>query len=1112
MSTFPYPGLRPFKTEENDIYFGRKEFITQLTARISKEHFIAVLGDSGCGKSSLVRAGLLSNLQTVQVDGREHWCSAIMRPAKNPFYCLAAALLRDFGQDSVINTLNEAYRKQYGLKTIGEATIKVLQQQLEEDLESSCQLLEDLLLSMAHPDAPAPDNYSLLIVVDQFEELFLQTDRQVAEKFIQWLLQASHFAKSRIYVVITMRTEFLDDCARYSQDLLTAINEGFFQIPYLNPKQIAETIEYPARICNGEVEPDLIERLVADVQAMGDESYPDQLPLLQQTLVNLWMQVANTKEKKLTLQHYNQQNLAEALTNPADEIYNNVPDEKKKLIEILFRRISGKDSTDNYSRHPVVLRDIAALANVLSEAVSTVAEEYQTQTPKCNFLFAQNKSEQGFLQADSRVDIRHESIIRQWKRLKDWTDEEASAAKRYRQWEEAAIEWKKGNGELRHGRYLEITEILIEDLRRLYPSHAQLKLWANRYGKHFDLAWDFLEKSQAAEEETKRRKELEIQRQIELKDKEERLQLALDKERVALEKEELAAKEQQVALDRLKIARRLRDVAIYSTFIVALFAGWGFWERDRALEAEKTAIEAEQARAESLFNSYVQHSSLLVRHHQYTQARDILKQSYSLDEKIQPAPRHARNLLDGFINISLARPQQTYSGAKTPLLRMATSPDKKQLAAVGEHATIVLFDAVSGTFLKKFNTEQSKTLQAVQYHPNNLWLITAGEDGKITIWSLETAQPVKQWDTGKPISALALNNKGDLIASVGNNNKITLWNTEGQVQNTLDSGQTGRISSLTFSHDDTMLASTAYDNTTHLWQMPTGERIQQFSAHTDHVQKAIFSPDNQLLATASDDKTIKLWKIESGKAIKTLNGHQDKVFSLKFIQNGRYLVSGSADSTLRIWDVDSGVTVKVLEGHTGFVNDIDYDGTYIYSASNDSSIKKWNSKLAYQYRVNVDKPATATAIAPEGDKIAVGFENGSLELRTFPEGQLLATQETAHERDVQRIAFSPNNKFVASTSLDHTAKIWEIENNQFDLFGTINHQSGVNAATFSPNGQTVVTASYDGNMGYFALNSQKTRFIPLYQANQEMNSIVWQQDKILTSSDNQAYLWQQNQW
>jgi WD40 repeat protein/energy-coupling factor transporter ATP-binding protein EcfA2 len=1111
MSNFPYPGLRPFKTEENDIYFGRDEFITKLTERISKEHFIAVLGDSGCGKSSLVRAGLLSHLSLVKVGGRYHWCSAVMRPAKNPFYCLAADLLRDFGKDSVINTLNEAYCKKYKLKEISENEIKQLQQELEKDSKLSCDLLEELLKSMT-----TSDNYSLLIVVDQFEELFLQTDRQVAEKFIQWLLQASHFAKSRIYVVITMRTEFLDDCARYSQDLLSAINEGFFQIPYLNPKQIAETIEYPARMRNGEVEPALVKRLVSDVQAMGDDSYPDQLPLLQHTLVNLWMQVANTKEKKLTLQHYTQGSLAEALTNTADEIYDYATDNGKKLIEILFRRISRKDGTSNYSRYPVVLADIAALAGTNVNAVSTVADDYQRL--ECNFLFAQNKSEKGYLQADSRVDIRHESIIRQWQRLKEWTDDEAKTAKRYKQWEDAACEWEQGNGELRHGRYLEITEILIEDLRRLYPSDAQLKLWASRYGEHFDLAWEFLEKSREAEEELRclaeKAEKREIQRQLELKDRKEREQLALDKERVALEKEELAIKERQVAFDKLIAARRLRNVAIASTIIIALVATWGFRERDRALEAEKIALAAEQARAESLFNSYIQHSSLLARYNQYAQARNVLNQSYPLDEKIQPSPRHVRNLLDGFINISLAQEKQNYSGAKAPLHRLAISQDKKQLAAVGENATIVLFDAITGNLLKRFNTEQSTTLKAVQYHPNNLWLITAGEDGKITIWSLETAQPVKQWDTGKPISALVLNNKGDLIASAGDDNKIILWNTEGQVQNPdgLDSGQTDRISSLTFSHDDTMLASTAYDNTTHLWKMPTGERIRQFSAHTDHVQKAIFSPDDKLLVTASDDKTIKFWEIDSGKAIKTLNGHQDEVFSLNFIQNGSYLVSGSADSTLRIWDVDSGVTVKVLEGHTGFVNDIDYDGTYIYSASNDGSIKKWDSKLAYQYRINVDKPATATVIAPDGDKIAVGFENGSLELRTFPEGQLLATQETPHERDVQRIAFSPNNQFMASASLDQTAKIWKIENNQLDLLGTINHQAGVNAVTFSPDGKTVVTASYDGNMGYFALDSQKTQFIPLYQKNQEMNSIVWQQDKILTTSDNQAYLWQQDQW
>ncbi len=346
--TTPYPGLRPFKSHESHLFFGRDEFITQLTEKLNSHYFISVVGDSGCGKSSLVRAGLLARLLVVGADGRDFWRIATMRPGSQPFSNIAAALLNKKtshtgGEEFV---LREEYLKKHPLEE--KQSVAHLAQSLRKDLKISYQELEILL----------PANHSLLIVVDQFEELFHHAEKGIQQKeevvdFIQWLLATAH-AESKIYVVITMRADHLEECAAHD-DLIETINDGFFQIPHLNREQLKETIELPARMYEGEVEPRLVERLLDHLEELGTDCRPDHLPLLQYVLVQMWLRM-DTEPKKLTLEHYAEigGNLAAALTWMADQTYNGSTDDEKKIVEILFRRLTQKEGT-HYIRHPVQL-------------------------------------------------------------------------------------------------------------------------------------------------------------------------------------------------------------------------------------------------------------------------------------------------------------------------------------------------------------------------------------------------------------------------------------------------------------------------------------------------------------------------------------------------------------------------------------------------------------------------------------------------------------------------------------------------------------------------------------------------------------------------------------
>jgi hypothetical protein len=274
MSDSPYIGLRSFNREDQDLFFGREQHTDELLQRLSNQHFLAVVGDSGCGKSSLIKAGLIPGLQTGYLfEAGSHWRIAETRPGNAPFAELAKALAKDAA-------LGQAYQAALA----------------EELLSRSPFSLHELLAIQ-----PLPNNAKLLIVCDQFEELFRYAkepaQREQAAAFVALLLASANpypladgTLSGSIYVILTMRSDYLGDCARFA-GLSEAINQGLYLTPRLNRQQLRDAIEKPALVENGKVEPALLVKLLAET---GNNA--DQLPLLQHLLMRLW---DNAKAGKL---------------------------------------------------------------------------------------------------------------------------------------------------------------------------------------------------------------------------------------------------------------------------------------------------------------------------------------------------------------------------------------------------------------------------------------------------------------------------------------------------------------------------------------------------------------------------------------------------------------------------------------------------------------------------------------------------------------------------------------------------------------------------------------------------------------------------------------------
>ncbi|MBT7028182.1 MAG: ATP-binding protein, partial [Verrucomicrobia bacterium] len=309
----PFPGLRPFEMQEKYLFFGREDQTVELLKRLGQARFLAVVGTSGSGKSSLVRAGLLPELHGgTMTDAGSSWEISVMRPGGDPLTNLARAL-----EDSGIYDTDEDNYYRHLRAMLGRSTMGLIE-------------------AVAQSKIKKEDN--LLIVVDQFEEIFrFRSDNanhaEEAANFINLLLEASEQTEKSIFVIITMRSDFLGDCSQF-RGLAEAVNEGEYLIPRLNRNQRRLAIEGPVKVGGKQIEARLLQQLLNDI---GDD--PDQLPILQHALMRTWeYHEKGGGQGNLDLEHYEATGgMQEALSRHADEVYDELPtDEDRKYCEKIF--------------------------------------------------------------------------------------------------------------------------------------------------------------------------------------------------------------------------------------------------------------------------------------------------------------------------------------------------------------------------------------------------------------------------------------------------------------------------------------------------------------------------------------------------------------------------------------------------------------------------------------------------------------------------------------------------------------------------------------------------------------------------------------------------------
>ena len=478
----PFPGLRPFKQGEEHYFFGRENQTDTLIDKLVKTRFLAVIGSSGSGKSSLVNCGLLPALHGgLMPTAGTSWRIAHCRPSGMPIRSLANALAHP-------GTLFDHYDNQaIDLADVLDTTLRMSPDGIRDTFE------------LARPAS----NVNLLVVVDQFEELFRyavatsisksvskgsaatgHTPRTEAAEFIKLLLNARSHANERIYIVLTMRSDFLGDCTQF-EGLAEAINEGQYLVPRMTREERRLAIAGPVGVGGAKIDSVLLNRLIND---LGDD--PDQLSILQHALNRIWArwEELGKADEALGLPHYSAiGSLQLALDQHAEKVYAELTTDRQQLVcEKLFKALTNKATDPRGVRRPTSLAHLSELTQASIDELTAIIGVFRK--PSRSFLMPEATQA---LDPDTIIDISHESLMRMWKRLSRWADQEAESTRVFQRLANTAILHAAGKAGLWRDPDLQLA---LEWRMRNAPNAR----WASRIGPGFDQAMSFLDDSRAA--------------------------------------------------------------------------------------------------------------------------------------------------------------------------------------------------------------------------------------------------------------------------------------------------------------------------------------------------------------------------------------------------------------------------------------------------------------------------------------------------------------------------------------------------------------------------------------------------------------------------------------
>ncbi len=961
----PFPGLRPFRSDEHHLFFGREEQTAALLQLLRTNRFLAVVGTSGSGKSSLVRAGMIAALHGgIMTHAGSTWEVLVLRPGGNPVENLARAFVdADLYDREDAGTLPRLL-----------ATLK----------RSRFGLVE----AMKQSDVFEPGT-NLLVVIDQFEELFRFRQQGVeseetASAFVNLLLTASEQAECPIYVTITMRSDYLGDCSEIP-GLAEKVNEGEYLIPRLSRDQKRAAIEKPIGVGGAKISPLLAQRLLNDV---GDD--PDQLPVLQHALMRTWdaWSAAGDPQRMIDFADFEATGgLGAALSNHADEIYNALPDDRHRVVcAKVFKALTEKGDDNRGIRRPTRLAHLQEIAASDRATVTAVLDAFRA--PGVTFLMPGTEVELG----DRTVlDLSHESLMRGWKRLRGWVEDEAQSARIFRRLLDTARLWSDGRASLFRDPDLQIG---LSWREQESPNAA----WAGQYGGHFEKALAFLETSSAAA-------------QAELQAKEAARQRELDQARQLAEVQKLRLEQQQRSARRLRVMiGGVAGIAVIAIVACAFALIANQRANTLAEEANKLAEKARDSATRAEKAQKATADALVVVESQKAEVDDSLSKAKAAERLRAAAEDENRKLL--YVND----------------MRIAPSVLSDDPSTAEQLRLLLARHNPAGQPGKKENDPATTDLRGFEWYYHQHML----EDNARVFAG-----------HGDPIADGTLTPNGQLVTldQVG---QVRRWNLSSQgkedeaKQRDLLGGAGAQLHVLS---PDGRLAALAKDNEVHVFDTATGKKTCKIDSADVAYRRLIFSQDEGRLVIV--DNKIRWCDALNGAVIASIENDSNKVTSLGLSADGLTLAvvghpaPGKHFSIFHLDAAAKTITPAAVKNFglygTFAASALSPDGQKIALGSKENGmvfvLDVAVGRQIANYGIYTSPPITTIAFSGDGAQLATADTQGTIKIWDAPKGFVYGRMQRAlrgHQGAIHSVGFSSDGKQLISTSSDKTARVWDL--------------------------------------------------------------------------------------
>ncbi|MCF2151472.1 caspase family protein [Desmonostoc muscorum LEGE 12446] len=989
----PYKGLRFFDVEDATYFYGREVLTQKLIqhVQVGKGNFLAVLGVSGSGKSSLLRAGLIYQLQQQRrLPGTEEWKIRIFSPGEQPLVSLATAFLDESATDM---------QRAEQLKVADEA------------IAQGATGLARLIRAARSPRT--------LLIVDQFEEIFTvcqsHSDRQ---QFISSLLGALKQTGDKLCLIFAMRDDFLGKCAAY-HELTDLIQTNLVMVTPMSLEELQQAIREPAAKLGRKVEENLINAILKDlgveVGQPTQEPEPGMLPLLSYTLEQLWQR---QKLNWLKLDSYHQLGgVRKTLENLAEKTYKKLSAEEQRVTDLIFINLTQLGEGTPDTRKQVPQRDLISL-DKSERLVERVIQKLALA--KLIVTSEQRRGEEKV----AVVDVSHEALIRHWSRLRELLDNNREAIRTERKIQAAAEEWQDKE---KYQDYL-LTGLRLAETEKFLHNEVDTVPLSN-------LAKEFIQNSQ----------EYQIQQEQRWKklyeEAEEQRKIALARQLAA--QSELLRNQQPRLLER-SVLLAVESVKRYHSV-----------ETDQALRQGLSLLARPLVNLKNEYKnmataiSFSLDSNLLAIHQEEDTVQlwhwnsDIILKSLKHRKKISPPPNSH--------NYKFSISSSFFIGHDY----LVTISDESFInnAYQYDYHTIWVWELLTGQAISS-ETLRTRIID-IDFCASRNYIVAVlplsyfepqvnaiVHKSQVIFWQLINRKltPIRKLISESEISAVALHPNLECLALSYKNKVIfVMWDSDQEFK----SIEQEEVSIVVFSPDGSYLATAVNDlsnqkYTVSVWDIISTKEIIRIP-HKDILYSLAFSPDGKYLATTGRSTITHIWQIDSGQESARIN-HDSFVHKIVFspVYNGGYLLAGSS---AQIWKLDGMPEIASIDYKTKNVKSINDDimcgavfspdCKHLAIIDENNTVQIWNIINGKEFvsHLSYDLPVKLFCFSPDGEYIATVSKDNTLCLKKWKDctsEPLILIKGKDSGKLIRSFIFSLDGNYLAIAIETANNRKWEI--------------------------------------------------------------------------------------